>query len=169
MRYQSASKWFANLNMHLKMRSYHIIFATLIMLFLCSPTLAQQEVIGEVIIGENGYEIPVEVINKNEEAIKSVTVKLIEKPAGFKNATIEPQQVDTLDVGKTAVFMLQFDVDENAEVQDFAEIIFSVEAENAEFDEPQPVVAVAIQKDKYVYWLTEINVDDRTFNAGIKH
>jgi len=144
--YQSASKWFANLNMHLKMRSYHIIFATLLMLFLCSPTSAQQGVIGEVIIGENGYEIPVEVINKNEEAIKSVTVKLIEKPAGFKNATIEPQQVDTLAVGKTAVFMLQFDVDENAEAQDFAEIIFSVEAENAEFDEPQPVVAVAITK-----------------------
>ena len=133
----------------MKKTELKIIVSILIGFFAClsSLSMAQEKVIGQVVAGEQGYEIPVEVVNRNAEPIESVAVKVMKQPPGLVNFQVTPPLVATLPPGETATFLVSFDVAKEAEAQDYAEIVFSVSSANAEFDEPQPKVAVAIKEE----------------------
>ena len=103
-----------------------------------------ETIAGIVIIGEAGYQVPIEVVNSYEVSIEDVSVKVIKHPAGLTNFQVTPPHVDSLPSGETATFLVRFDVAENAERQDFAEIVFLVSSKNADFNEPQPRISVAI-------------------------
>lgn len=109
---------------------------------------AEKTVVGEVIAGEQGYEVSVEVVNWKDKAIRNVSVKVSKKPQALINFTVKPQRIKSLGTGETAEFLVKFDVAEDAAPQDYAEIVFSISAIDAEFDVPHPMVAVTIVKAK---------------------
>lgn len=104
----------------------------------------QQAIVAELIAGESGYEMPVTVSNQNLESIEAVQVDVTAVPAGFTNVSIEPTRIDELAPGETTVFLLRFDVDVEAQAQPYAEIALAIQGNNAEFNDPEPVIGVAI-------------------------
>lgn len=105
---------------------------------------AQESVVGTVVAGERGYELPVEVVNRGAEAIQDVTVSVGQLPDGLVNVSVTPRRAATLPAGQTARFVVRFDVSRDAAPRDAAVLAFVVSARNAEFDVPDPRVAVAV-------------------------
>jgi hypothetical protein len=104
----------------------------------------QRPIVAELIAGESGYEMPVMVSNRNVESIQSVQVDVTAVPEGFTNVSIEPSRIDELAPGETTIFLLRFDVDVEAQAQPYTEIALAIQAYNAEFNDPEPVIGVAI-------------------------
>ena len=123
---------------------YAIVAAFAGLLAVPARSLAQDAVAGEVIAGETGYEVPVEVTNHNAEPVANLTVVVTGRPPGLVNFRVSPPRVARLAPGETAIFRVTFDVDPDAEPREAAEIGFLILAPGAEFDEPEPKLAVAV-------------------------
>ncbi len=137
------------------------VYIIILLLFAAlQPATARETVVGEVIAGEKGYEMDVEVINWKDESITDVSVEATELPGGLTNFIIEPPFIKTLPAGETAVFRVKFDVAENADQQDYAEIAYLITAKNAKFDNPNPRFAVAIIKRPTLQGPDESSSDD---------
>lgn len=104
----------------------------------------RMEIAGKVLAGETDYEIPIEVVNRKGEDITSVVVRVESHPSELVNFRIDPSAVDEIPDGESAGFYARFDVAEDAESREYAEIIFSVAAADTFFDNPRPGLAVAI-------------------------
>jgi len=127
--------------------SFYICCVTFCLLAVLRPALAQDPVIvGEVVTGETGYELPVQVENLNNEPLAGVKVGVLDTPQGLTNFKVVAPGTANLAPGKTAVYTVQFDVAEDAAAQEFAVISLSISADNGEFENPSPQIAVTVIK-----------------------
>lgn len=134
-----------------------VIVAYLVSLSL--PSMAREEVVSQLVAGEHGYEVPLEVVNRDAEPIRSVAVKVTGRPAGLVNFQVTPPLVESLPGEGVAIFTVSFDVKEDTASYDYAEIVLSVTAANADFDEPRPKVAVAVVEDDVAEAAGDCTVD----------
>ena len=72
---------------------YGVVITSMIFC-LSAPTEARttEKIVGSVIAGETGYEIPVEVVNNNEDSISEVSAKVQSTPRGLINFKVTPKR-----------------------------------------------------------------------------
>ncbi len=120
--------------------------------------------------GSVANEVHIRIMNNTDKEVKGVTAAVTGLPESITNLRISPKKIRSIKPGKSSEFKITFDVADNARSQNKAEIVFSVRAGNADFDEARPRVVVSIaekpkeeiaeQTGKYVYVLTDINAGD---------
>jgi len=141
----------------------------LVLLLCVNAALAQQEkvIAAQVIAGHGGYELPINVTNRNKEAIKNLEVSVVEVPQGITNLTIEaykiqasensgpyglggtaiadsPKGIESLAPGETGYYTVRFDVSLDAKAAENALLKFKVRAGDADFDDPDPSLLLKI-------------------------
>lgn len=122
-----------------------LLLSIIALLFLLAPAFAEERaVVGEVVAGEQGYEIAVEVENWKNEPLKNVVVKVTEPPVGLINFEVTPPSLESLAAKEITTFIIHFDVAEDAVAKDSVELGLTVSAEDTEFDQPNPKLSVAI-------------------------
>ena len=130
----------------MKIPAYWILTVALLLgIFgLCPSAQAQEDVHGEVIAGETGYEMLIQVVNPHDEPAEGVSVRLKNTSPIFTNVNITPATLSEIPPGQTGSFNVQFDVAEEAKSQNLEKMEFSITAEKGMFDQPNPLVTLKI-------------------------
>lgn len=153
------------------------IWLLLIAMTLSSALWAQapaQALRYELVAGERGYELPIEVINRNNFRLEGVNISVLSDAPALENLNIEFAGGDSVAAGDSMHFTVLFDVSEKANVQEPVTLLLGVNSSNGTFDQPELKLQfeiIAGQNNRaalaaqFVYVLSEIEFGEGEYAA----